>query len=420
MTDSDLSTKLVEKENQIKKLALMVKSDREKISQLTDIKNKQEEEIKQYIEKIKNLERKTDDVYKNVTTGNISDINEIKCQFEKEKLILNELLKTLKNNIDEKNDSLQESRKEINDLRLLMEEERKKNEMFLNINLSKFDSKSIEVQFYKISTENSTLRSKLANAEERIEKILEQNEKMKTERHELERTNKHNYDLLSHELSVKNNSYKVILKDYQGATKSLQVTLDDLGKARYFNKKYEEDISALERKVKTIEKELIELKAENEGMRLRMRGNESELENTKRKLKEYENKFNEIRLGKQVFDVTYYYLNSLPLVGKLIMVKEGEAFFFIVENKSSSKKVSFLDVDIRRDIKDSHKIYIKYIKDNSEEEYYSNEINKIFESFDDFRKKSIELSTEIEMRNKKESKENERKVNAKLKDIFKI
>jgi hypothetical protein len=420
MTDIDLSAKLNEKEKQVHKLALMVKDSKEKIKDLTELNNKKDEEIKQYIEKIKTLERKTDDAYKNVTTGNITDINDIKVQFDKEKLILQELIKTLKNNLDEKNEQIQKSKVEINDLRILIEEERKKNETILTINLAKFDNKSAEIQSYKLSSENSSLKTKLANAEEKVEKLLEQYEKLKKEILENDKANKQNLELMNSELTFKNSSYKTLLKDYQNTVKSLQVCLDDLNKAKYFNKKYEDDISILDKKVRNTEHDLIELRAENDGIKIRLKGNENELETNRRKIKEYEAKLNDIRLSKQVFDVTYYYMSSLSIVGKFIMQREGETYIFTIENRTSSRRLTFLDIDLRRDVKDGTKLYVRFIKENNEEEYYSNEINKIFEYYEDFRKKTIEISTENQMRNRKESKENEKKVYAKLKDNFKI
>jgi hypothetical protein len=420
MTENDLAAKLLEKEKQVHKLALMIKDNKEKLKELTELNNKKDEEIRQYIEKLKTLERRNDDAYKNVATNNISDINEIKNSNEKEKLVLNELIKTLKNNLNEKNQDVQKSREDINELRLLLEEERKKNDTITTINLAKFDAKSIEVQFYKLSTENSSLRTKLANAEEKLEKILEQNEKLKAEKLENEKINKQNSDLINSELSTKNGSLKTLLKDYYNTTKTLNLNLDDLNKAKFFNRKYEDDIASLQKKLRSQENELVDLRVENESMRTRIKGNDAELENTRRKLKEYENKISEIRLSKQVFDVTYYYMNSVSMVGKFIMMREGEKFVFIIENRTSSRKLSFVDIDLRRDLKDPAKLYVRFVKDNTEEEYYSGELNKIFEYFEDFRKKSIELSTETEMRSKQESKENEKKVNAKLKDIFKI
>jgi chromosome segregation ATPase len=420
MTEIDLTAKLAEKEKQAQKLARIIQANQEKIKQFTEINLKKDEEIKQYIEKIKTLERRTDDAYKNVTTGNISDINEIKTQFDKEKLVLLELIRTLKNNIDEKNEQIQKSREESNELRLLIEEERKKFDSIMSINLSKFDAKSSEVQYYKISTEISSLRTKLTNAEEKLEKQLEQNEKLKRELLENDKNAKRNQEHVSSELNAKNTSYKTLLKDYHNTVKSLQICLDDLSKSKYFNKKYEDDIALFEKKLRNIDHDLIELRGENEGLKLRLKSNESELETNRKKIKDYEAKLNEIRLSKQVFDVTYYYMNSLPIVGKFIMQKEGDAYIFIIENRTSSRKFSFLDIDIRRDVKDSTKLYVKFIKENHEEEYYSNEIGKILEYYEDFRKRTIELSTEIEARTRKESKENEKKVNDMLKNAFKF
>jgi hypothetical protein len=420
MTETDLSAKLAEKDKKLRQLADIVTKYKEKATQLADLNNRKDEEIKEYIEKIKTLERRTDDAYKNVTTGNISDINEIKIQFEKEKILLLELIKTLKGNIDEKNEQIQKSREESNELRLIIEEERKKYDAIMSINLAKVNTNSSEVQYYKISTENSSLRTKLTNLEEKVEKLLVENEKLKKESHLHEKTGKQNLDHVSYELTTKNLSYKTLLKDYHNTVKSLQMSLDDLNKAKYFNKKYEEDIAGMEKKLRGLDHDVIELRGENDGLKIRLKGNENELETNRRKIKEYESKLNEIRLSKQVFDVTYYYMNSLPIIGKFIMQREGEAYFFIIENRTSSRRLSFLDIDVRRDVKDLTKLIVRFVKENNEEEYYSNELNKIFEYYEDFRKRTIELSAELERRKKKETKENEKNVNDKLKNAFKI
>ena len=94
----------------IKKLDAIIKKNNlkfmEESNNLKEQLNKKDEEIKNYQEKIKSLERKNEEIYKNVTSGNLSDLNEIKRQFEKEKIILTELNKTYKHGLDEKTETI--------------------------------------------------------------------------------------------------------------------------------------------------------------------------------------------------------------------------------------------------------------------------------------------------------------------------
>jgi len=178
--ESEIS-KLIEKikkyEETIKKLHGINELNKNKYTEEINLHkenlNKKEQENNILSEKIKNLERRNEDIYKNVTSGNISDLNEIKKQYEKDKDIMTEIMKKYKGCIDEKTEALSNLLKENNLLKSEMEEEIKKNENLLALNNSKYDSKTLEIQFYKISTENSSLRKKIINYEEKIERLNE-------------------------------------------------------------------------------------------------------------------------------------------------------------------------------------------------------------------------------------------------------
>ncbi len=126
----------------------------EEINTLKEQLEKKEDECKNLTEKIKASERKNEDIYKNVTSGNISDFNEIKKQFDKEKMILNELIKTYKTGLDEKTEMVIKVQEELIEVRNDYEEEKSKYETLMNFNNTKYDYKSQDIQLHKISTEN--------------------------------------------------------------------------------------------------------------------------------------------------------------------------------------------------------------------------------------------------------------------------
>jgi hypothetical protein len=382
---------------------------------------KKEEDCKALIDKVKSLERKNEDIYKNVTSGNISDFNEIKKQFEKEKTILNELIKTYKTGLDEKSDSLVKITEELNLSRIDLEDEKKKNEILVNINNSKFDPKSQELQFYKISTENSSLKSKLLNSDEKIEKLNETIEKLIKDKTESEKFNKISLDLLKKDFDIKNSSYNTLLKDYQNTNQILTHTQDDLEKAKYFNIKYEKDNLTLEKKLKSLDNEVIDIKSENQGLITRLKGNEIEIEMNRKKVKEYESKLAEYKLSKQSFEVTYIYLR-MPIEGRITFQKEGDQYSVQIHNRTATRKYSFLDLDILRDPNENNKIIVKFIKESSQEEYFCNDFSKLLEYYEEYKKKAIEM-TDFSARIKNDKTNSEKKkmrVEKQLQDIFDI
>lgn len=426
--ESEIS-KLIEKikkyEETIKKLhginELNKNKYTEEINLLKENLNKKEQENNILAEKIKNLERRNEDIYKNVTSGNISDLNEIKKQYEKDKDIMTEIMKKYKGCIDEKSEALSNLLKENNLLKSELEEEIKKNENLLALNNSKYDSKTLEIQFYKISTENSSLRKKIINYEEKIERLNESNEKFKTQKSESEKLYMDSLSLLKKELEFKNNSYNTLLKDYHNTIQILTHSEEDLEKNKTFNMKYEKEILVLEKKIKTLENELINYKADNQGLITRIKGNESELEINRKKIKDIESKLNEHKLSKQVFEVTYIYLR-MPLEGRITFQKEGEQYSVLIHNRTATRKYSLLDLDIFRDPNENNKIIVKFIKENNQEEYFCNDLQRFFEYFEEYKKKAIE-SSDYSSRKKVDITNSEKKrvrVEKQLQDIFDI
>jgi hypothetical protein len=427
-TDSEitrLNEKIKKYEETIKKLHGINEINKnkytEEINQLKENLSKKEQENNSLSDKIRSLERKNEDIYKNVTSGNISDLNEIKKQFDKDKTIMTELLKTYKNTIDEKTETISNLMKDINLIKSDLEEERKNNESLLAVNNAKYDSKSLEMQFYKISTENSSLRTKTINYEEKIDKLNETNEKLKSQQLDSEKLYMDSLSLLKKELEFKNNSYKTLLKDYQSTLQILTHSEEDLEKAKSFNLKYEKENLILERKIKSLENDLIDVKAENQGLLTRLKGNESEIEINRKKLKEIESKLTEHKLSKQVFEVTYIYLR-MPLEGRITFQKEGDQYSVLIHNRTATRKYSFLDLDIFRNPNENNKIIVKFVKENNQEEYFCNDLQRFFEYYEEYKRKAIE-SSDFSSRNKVEKTNSEKKrvrVEKQLQDIFDI
>jgi chromosome segregation ATPase len=416
-----LKEKIAQNDKTIKQIAQMARRFEVENTTLKEQLNSKEKECQGYIEKIKIMEKKTDEVYKNVTKGNMSDLNEIKKQFEKEKLILNELIKTYKNGIDEKTDILRQQNEEITKIRNYLDEERKKNETLITANYSKYDQKSLELQFHKISSENSSLRSKLLNSDEKVEKLLEQVEALKNENSDMEKNFTTSLDLIKKELSFKENSYKTLIKDYQNTLQTLTNTQDTLEKANYFNQKYENDFKDIEKKYKICEKDVISLSSENEGFKSRMKGQEIELESLRRKVRESEAKLAEYKLSRQVFNVTYSYMR-MSISAHIIMQKEGEIYQFLIENSSGTRKFSYLDVDMRKDDNDINKVIVKIIKLNTEEEFFTNEAVRMLEMFTEFKKRVIEVTdfSKVNITEKENVEKKVKQTEKKLKNFLEI
>ena len=85
----------------------------------------------------------------------------------------------------------------------------------------------------------------------------------------------------------------------------------------------------------------------------------SEISNLNKKLENSESKILDIKLSKQIFKVRYIYL-TMAMEGVLIMKKDelDNEYYFIIENVLTTRKYSFLNVDLIRDFVDDTKIYI--------------------------------------------------------------
>ena len=110
---------------------------------------------------------------------------------------------------------------------------------------------------------------------------------------------------------------------------------------------------------------------------------------------------------------------SLTLNGNIIIEKEGDSFSFIIEKRTATRKFSFLDVEITIDSGDPTKLILKFIKGGEIEEYYTKEAKRLLETFNDFKRKVIEMTDETsDVKSIKESQEKVVKTEKQLNSFF--
>jgi len=377
-----------------KSLAIMVKEKEQIIqSQKKELEEK-DKEINKLRDINKSTEKKPSEIFKFSEKINISDIKELKQQYDKDKLSLNNLIATLKNDIAKKNELITQLSKELDISRTNLELERKLNIKYFEINspLFKFNSDKIRVDYHRISCENITIKVKLLNLEEKLDLITKNNETLLKEKETFEKNMQEKNDFYQNILKKMKNSYdKLILNmskisnNYQSSTKKIM----ELSKYK-INK--EKEIKELNITNTALEKENMTLKAENEGMRKRIQTNEYQINSLKNEIKDLEKTIAENKFSKRVFFVSYTYL-SVPMNGNITIEKDVNGNFnFILENRTSTRKLSFLDVDVTMDPNYKNKIIVNLLKYKIKEEYTTSEAKALVETFNEFKKKVIESS----------------------------
>ena len=377
-----------------KSLAIMVKEKEQIIqSQKKELEEK-DKEINKLRDINKSSEKKPEEIFKFSEKINISDIKELKQQFDKDKLALNNLINTLKNDIEKKNELITQLNKELDISRTNLELERKLNIKYFEINspLFKFNSDKIRVDYHRISCENITIKVKLLNLEEKLDLITKNNETLLKEKENFDKNLQEKNDFYQNILKKMKNSYdKLILNmskisnNYQSSTKKIM----ELSKYK-INK--EKEIRELNIINTALEKENMTLKAENEGMRKRIQTNEYQINSLKNEIKDLEKTIAENKFSKRVFFVSYTYL-SVPMNGNITIEKDVNGNFnFILENRTSTRKLSFLDVDVTIDPNYKNKIIVNLLKYKIKEEYTTSEAKALVETFNEFKKKVIESS----------------------------
>ena len=380
----------------IKKLAQMVKDTQTKSNEtiitLKEEKEKKDEENRSFREKLKHLEKSNNDVLKNIAKGKVSEVTEVQKQYENEILVNKELIKTYINTIKEKNQEISKFSEEVIYLRNLLEEEKKKSEFYLTNMKYKLELKSSDVEIYKLMTENSALKTKLINLEENLDKKADTIEKLKEELNNSAKNYTDVVDNLKIQLNLKEKSYSTLIKDYYNTTSILNNLEIELEKNKFLANRLYKDIEEMKAKHNFVDKENMDLKAENENIKTKLKGKDCEVDILAKKLKETELKVLDYKLSKQIFNVRYNYL-KMQIDGSFIMKKEENNYYFVIENKTSTRTLNFLEIDLRGDYNDPNKIFVRFLRDNKEEEYFYNDVNKIIDYFEDFRRKAIEVSS---------------------------
>ena len=397
-----------------KSLAIMVK-EKEKMIQS---QKKELEEKDKEINKLKELNsnknkfdvKMPEEVFKFSKNINISDIKELKQHYDSEKLFLSDLISTLKKDLEKKNELIEEMNKELDISRNNLELEKKLNMKYFQINspLLKLNSDKLKIDYHRISCENISLKLKLLNSDEKLDVLTKNNETLIQEKENIEKNLQEKNKFYQNILKKMKNSYDKLIQNmskistkYHGSTKKIM----ELSKYK-INK--EKEIKELNITNTTLEKENTTLKAENEGMRKRIQTNEYQINSLKNEIKDLEKTIADNKFSKRVFFVSYTYL-SVPMNGNITLEKDSNGdYVFIIENRTSTRRVSFLDVDVTIDPNYKNKIIVNLLKYKIKEEYTTSEAKILVETFNEFKKKVIEMSDNLRDKNEKFNKAQQR------------
>ena len=406
-----------------KSLAIMVKEKEQIIqSQKKEIEEK-DKEITKLKEKHKSSEKKPEEIYKFSQKINISDIKELKQKYDSDKLSLSELIKSLKSDIEKKNQLIEQLNKELDISRTNLELERKLNIKYFDLSspLFKSNTDKIRVDYYRITCENVAMRVKLLNLEEKIELISKNNESLIKEKESLEKNIKEKNEFYQNLMKKMKNSYDNLVKNLSKLSKNYHESTKKITELSKYKINKENEIKELNITNTVLEKENLTLKAENEGMRKRIQTNEYQINSLKNEIKDLEKTIAENKFSKRVFFVSYTYL-SVPMSGNITIEKDIKGNFnFIIENRTSTRKMSFLDVDVTIDPNYKNKIIVNLLKAKIKEEYITSEAKVLVETFNEFKKKVIEL-TDVGSENKSLHGANEKIIEAqqKINNLFNI
>jgi len=406
-----------------KSLAIMVKEKEQIIQSQKKELDEKEKEINKLKDKKNSLEKKPEEIYKFSKNINISDIKELQQKFDSDKLILSDLIKSLKSDIEKKNELITQLNKELDISRTNLELERKLNIKYFDLNspLLKLNTDKIRVEYHRINCENISIKVKLLNLEEKIDLLTKENENLLKEKENLEKNiqeknkfyqnifkkTKISYDKLVQNLSKISNNY------HESTKKIMELSKYKLNK--------ENEIKELNITNTLLEKENMTLKAENESMRKRIQTNEYQINSLKNEIKDLEKTIAENKFSKRVFFVSYTYL-SVPMNGNITIDKDVNGnFCFIIENRTSTRKLSFLDVDVTIDPNYKNKIIVNLLKSKIKEEYTTSEAKVLVETFNEFKKKVIELSdVSSETKSMHDNNEKINKAQQKVNNFFNI
>ena len=406
-----------------KSLAIMVKEKEQIIQSQKLLIEEKDNEINRLKDMNKSTEKKPEEIYKLSQKVNISDIQELKHQFDVEKLSLTELINTLKNDICKKNELIEKLNKELDISRNNLELERKLNIKYFEINspLLKLNTDKIRVDYHRISCENVSIKVKLYNLEEKFDLITKDNELLLKEKENMEKNLQEKNNFCQNILSKMKNSYDKLVKNLTKISNNYHESTKKIMELSKFKINKEKEIKELNITNTVLEKENMTLKSENEAMRKRIQTNEYQINSLKNEIKDLEKTIAENKFSKKVFFVSYTYL-SVPMNGNITIEKDVNGnFYFIIENRTSTRKLSFLDVDVTIDPNYKNKIIVNLLKAKIKEEYTTSEAKILVDTFNEFKKKVIEL-TDIGSETKSLNETNEKinKAQQKLNNFFNI
>ena len=401
----------------------MVKEKEQIIQSQKLLIEEKENEINRLKDMNKSTEKKPEEIYKLSQKVNISDIQELKHQFDVEKLSLTELINTLKNDICKKNELIEKLNKELDISRNNLELERKLNIKYFEINspLLKLNTDKIRVDYHRISCENVSIKVKLYNLEEKFDLITKDNELLLKEKENMEKNLQEKNNFYQNILSKMKNSYDKLVKNLTKISNNYHESTKKIMELSKFKINKEKEIKELNITNTVLEKENMTLKSENEAMRKRIQTNEYQINSLKNEIKDLEKTIAENKFSKKVFFVSYTYL-SVPMNGNITIEKDVNGnFYFIIENRTSTRKLSFLDVDVTIDPNYKNKIIVNLLKAKIKEEYTTSEAKILVDTFNEFKKKVIEL-TDIgsETKSLHETNEKINKAQQKLNNFFNI
>lgn len=401
----------------------MVKEKEQIIQSQKLLIEEKDNEINRLKDMNKSTEKKPEEIYKLSQKVNISDIQELKHQFDVEKLSLTELINTLKNDICKKNELIEKLNKELDISRNNLELERKLNIKYFEINspLLKLNTDKIRVDYHRISCENVSIKVKLYNLEEKFDLITKDNELLLKEKEKMEKNLQEKNNFYQNILSKMKNSYDKLVKNLTKISNNYHESTKKIMELSKFKINKEKEIKELNITNTVLEKENMTLKSENEAMRKRIQTNEYQINSLKNEIKDLEKTIAENKFSKKVFFVSYTYL-SVPMNGNITIEKDVNGnFYFIIENRTSTRKLSFLDVDVTIDPNYKNKIIVNLLKAKIKEEYTTSEAKILVDTFNEFKKKVIEL-TDIgsETKSLHETNEKINKAQQKLNNFFNI
>ena len=386
-----------------RKLALMVKEKEKEINDLKLELIEKDKEIKKLRESNNSI--KNNEIAKiNSLINNNSDFAEIKKNFDKENNILKEEILKYQNEILNKNEIINKLNDELNSTRNLLENERKNNMKFLYFQNK--NEETLREKFNKMTNDITIFQNNEENYNNKILFLEKENQKIKEEKNFIEK----NFE--DSEINNKNiifnlqNSYSIILNDYQKLSEIFDKKQKELSDISSEKINIQKDLKNYQNNFITIQKENINLKSENDGYKKRLNTYEYEVDSLKKEIKNLEEIIKQNRFSNRIFKVNYIYM-GMTLTAIIILEKEkNNKYVFKIENRTSTRKFNLLDLEINQI--DNNKIVIKFLKDNTQEEYTTKEAKIICENFYDFKQKVIEVSDAIS--EAKSLAENEEKI----------